>query len=174
MDLFDYTHILAITFAANNNRVTKEQLRLAEKIAKLIQHKDSLTLDPDKIIKNYSGYSLLDNETKLLSKGLNYAISPSRLNYADYCLNFELLYRDIQSIESLPNRNKDFLHSKLKDIALLSFRDYHNRPHKPVNRSSNEFNALKNLADKKNIIIQKVDKGNCIVIFDKDSLSPQC
>ena len=60
------------------------------------------------------------------------------------------------------------MHSKLKDIALTSFRNYPNGTNKPDNLSSNEFTALKNLANNNNLVIQKADKGNCIVILDKD------
>ena len=167
----DYIHVLSITFAATNSRLEQEQARLDKKVSILLEYKDvmNVDLDAEKIIKNYSKYVLTEPEKKVLSKGLNFAVLPSRLNYADYCLNFELFYRDICQIDAVNNRNRDFLHSKLKDIALTSFREYHSSTNVPKNLTKAEFNAMKKLANNNDLIIQKADKGNCIVIINKNT-----
>ena len=159
------------SFASNYTRAQKEQARLDRKISLLIEEKvkNSMNLDTEKIIKNYSNYNLTDPEKNLLSKGLNFAVLPSRLNYADYCLNFELFYRQICQIDTLNNRNKDFLHTKIKDLALSSFREYHQNSNVPGNLSKSEFNALKKLSNNNDLIVQKADKGNCVVIINKDA-----
>ena len=53
--------------------------------------------DADKVIFNFSSHALTDHEKSILSEGLNFAIPPKDINYADYLLLFELLYRDINS-----------------------------------------------------------------------------
>ena len=53
--------------------------------------------DADKVIFNFSSHVLTDHEKSLLRKGLSFAILPNDINYADYLLPFELLYRDINS-----------------------------------------------------------------------------
>ena len=52
--------------------------------------------DADKVIFNFSSHVLTDHEKSVLSKGLNFAIPPKDINYADYLLPFELLYRYIK------------------------------------------------------------------------------
>ena len=56
--------------------------------------------------------------------------------------------------------------TKIKNIALSSFRIYNNNV--PQHLSKGEFDALKNLSQNKQIVIQKSDKGNSIVIVDRD------
>ena len=55
--------------------------------------------DPDKVIFNFSGHVLDTTEKSSLSRGLNFAI-PKNINYADFMLTFELLYRDMDSLSS--------------------------------------------------------------------------
>ena len=105
----------------------------------------------------------------MLSKGLNFSILPNKLHYADYCLNFELLYRDIRNMDLNDKNKQDFIKTKLKDVALTSFYNYNNDNVKPNNLTKEEFEALQILSKKHNIIVQKSDKGNAIVIIDRDS-----
>ena len=51
-------------------------------------------------VESISGHVLKTTEKSLLSKGLNFAIPPKHINYADYMLLFELLYRDVDSLEA--------------------------------------------------------------------------
>ena len=44
-------------------------------------------------------YVLNTTEKSLLSEGLNFAIPPKNINYADCMIPFELLYRDVDSLE---------------------------------------------------------------------------
>ena len=62
--------------------------------------------------------------------------------------------------------NLDFVKTKVKDAALTSFRNYN--VNLPVNLSDEEFKALQNLSKNTNLVIQKPDKGNSVVILDKD------
>ena len=63
-------------------------------------HNSVKSHDPDKVIFNFSGHVLDNTEKSSLSKGLNFAIPPKNLNYADFMLTFELLYRDMDSLSS--------------------------------------------------------------------------
>ena len=54
--------------------------------------------NPDKIIINHSSYQLSDVEKTILAKGLNFALPPKKLNYADYLTPYELLFRDIKKL----------------------------------------------------------------------------
>ena len=58
------------------------------------------------------------SEKTLLCKGLQFAIKPKMIDYADILLQFELLYRDTPDFD-LSSENRDFLKNKLKDICTL-------------------------------------------------------
>ena len=82
----------------------------------------------EKVIFNFSKYVLSDIEKKLLAKGLNFCLPPKQLKYADYLVHFELFYRDIRNLEILSNEDLDFVKTKTKKTASLSFRQY-NKTH---------------------------------------------
>ena len=47
--------------------------------------------DTDKVIFNYSYHVLIESDKFLICKGLNLAVLPKTLEFADYLLPFELL-----------------------------------------------------------------------------------
>ena len=116
---------------------------------------------PRKIIFNYNSYILSKAEKSLLVKGFNFSIPPIKLNYAHYLVNFALFYRDLCKVQVLSTENIDFIKTKTKDIALSFFHIYNNNV--PQHLSKGEFNALN-----KQIVIQKSDKGNSIVVVDRN------
>ena len=75
---------------------------------------------------------------------------------------FELLYRSTVTTEE-----KDRFKTKLKDIALSSFKLFSDNCKFENNLSAEEINSLKALMRNKDII-KKADKGNTVVITDKD------
>ena len=105
--------------------------------------------DPNQVRIYYSLYQLNDVEKLFLGKGLNFALPPKILNCADYLLPFEMVYRDIKTM--------DIISSDL-DIIKVALKEYAYSFLKELNLSRNEYNALKNLPSLKNIIIQKSDK----------------
>jgi len=62
--------------------------------------------------------------------------------------------------------NGDFVKTKIKDAALSSFRFYN--ANVPQNLSDEELEALEKLSKNNNLIVQKADKGNSVVLVDKD------
>ena len=79
-------------------------------------HESVTSHDPDKVIFNFSNHVLSTTEKSLLSKGLNFAIPAKNINYADFMLPFELLCRDVDSLE-VSNLDKEFIKSRLRDSA---------------------------------------------------------
>ena len=107
----------------------------------------------------------MKSEKSLLCKGLNFAIPPDKLEYPDYLLLFALLYHDITDLD-LPNEKINFLKAKTKDCALSPFKLYNEKDAvSSLNRK--EIFALKKLSKNKDLIIQKSDQGNSIVLIDK-------
>ena len=121
--------------------------------------------NPEKVIFNFSKYVLSNCEKSLLTKGLNFSIPCKKLDYADYLVQLELFFRDIRNLDILSNEDLDFVKAKTKEAALSSYRSYNNNV--PQNLSKEEFTALQNLSKNKDLIIQKSDKGNSVVIVQR-------
>ena len=120
--------------------------------------------DPDKIIINHASYQLSDIEKTVLAKGLNFALPPKKLDYADYLTPFELLFRDIKEL-SVDDSILERVKVDMKKICLSSFENFKFKDE--LNITPDELKALKDLSSRKDIIIQKADKGNSIVILNK-------
>ena len=88
---------------------------------------------------------------------------PKKLNYADYLTPYELLFRDIKELshdDSILERAK----VNMKKICLSSFENFKFKDE--LNIDTDELKALKDLSSRKDIIIQKADKGNSVVILN--------
>ena len=72
------------------------------------------------------------------------------------------VYRDIKAMD-VPSSDLDIIKVALKEYAYGSFKKYDFL--KELNLSRDEYNALKNLLSLKNVIIQKSDKGNSVVLI---------
>ncbi|XP_057302827.1 uncharacterized protein LOC130636990 [Hydractinia symbiolongicarpus] len=81
-------------------------------------------------------------------------------------VSFEKLYRNVKSME-MSSETRDLLKSRMKDWAISSFEIY-NSSKKPKNLSDEELEALFSLANNLDLVIQKSDKGNSVVLVDKD------
>ena len=71
-------------------------------------------------------------------------------------------------VVSMTTEEKDRFKTKLKDIALSSFKLFSDNCKFESNLSAEEINSLKALMRNKDIIIQKANKGNTVVITDKN------
>ena len=78
---------------------------------------------------------------------------------------FELLYRRTLDL-SMTSEERDCFKTKLKDIALSSFKLFNGNCKFENNLPAEEVNLLKVLMGNKNII-PEVDEGNIIVITDQ-------
>ena len=80
--------------------------------------------DADKVIFNFSSQVLTDHKKSLLSKGLNFAIPPKGINYADYLSPFKLFVtiRDINSIR-ISNFDLYCTKARLRDSVFSSYKD---------------------------------------------------
>ena len=120
--------------------------------------------DPDKVIANYSFYNLSDNEKKLLAKGLNFVVPPRKLNYADYLAPYGLLFRDVKNL-SVEDNILERIKVDLKKICFASLDRY--KFEDKINLTKEEMQVLRDLSSREDIIIQKQDKGNSVVILNK-------
>ena len=106
--------------------------------------------------------------TLKLCKGLNFSVKPKSIEYSEFLLPFELLFRDVKQVnlhsEYLPLRK-----ARLLDTALSSYESFFRDQSPSENLTASEFKTLRHLSENKNIVIQKADKGNTIVLLDKIS-----
>ena len=102
-------------------------------------------------------------------KGLNYALSPKNLKYEDYLLNFELLFHSVNGDNYSKDGKMDNFKFELRNTAYSSFKFYNRKKKKLDNITADEHKALNQLLSLENIIIQKADKGNVIVLLDKST-----
>ena len=166
MSFIDYVHVITNFLVSNDKNIYKTHKNQDKKLHNLFlnnSYYNSVTShNPDKVIFNFSSHVLNTTEKSLLSKGLNFVIPPMNINYTDYMIPFELLYRDVDSLE-VSNLDKEFIKSRLRDSAFSSYKDtsktFENLP-------KTEFDALKILLKNKDII-QKADKGNTVVILNR-------
>ena len=168
MSFIDYVHVVTKFWVSNDKNIYKIRQNQGKKLHNLFRnnsyHNSITSHDPDKVIFNFSGHVLNTTEKSLLSKGLNFVIPPKNINYADYMLPFELLYRDVDFLE-VANLDKEFIKSRLRDSAFSSYKDAGKTFEKNLPKA--EFDALKILLKNKDIIVQKADKGNTVVILNR-------
>ena len=99
-----------------------------------------------------------DSEKRLLCKGLRFALPPKKIDYADFLAQFELLYRDTLEF-NLPSEKCDFLKNKLKDVCFSTLNSY-NFDKVNTNLTESECKSSKETIQRKDLAIQKADKGN--------------
>ena len=100
---------------------------------------ESVLHDPDKVIYNYSSHNQLKWKN-VLSKDLQVALTPKRLEYADYMLPFELLFREIKT-NDLTTLQSSSIKFRLLDTAFTSY-NFFERKRSVSNLSEAEVNAL--------------------------------
>ena len=165
VSLFDFTYLSCLFLAWITRKLVEIKQVHSKKLHVLGKDNSIGAHDPDKVIFNYSSYKLSDIEKKVLVRGLNFALPPVKLNYADYLTPFELLFRDVAKLPVFDNI-LERLKVEIKREAFLSYDNY--RFWDEVNISKEEHVALKGLSTNNNLIIQKSDKGNSVVLLNRN------
>ena len=164
VSIFDFAHVSCLFLVGNDSKLSKVREVHKKKLHNLGLENRYECHDPDKVIFNYSSYKLSDLEKRLLAKGLNYALPPIKLNYGDYMTPFELFYREIRKLP-IEDHELEKLKTEIKKEAYSSFDNYNFWNELNINKE--EYLALKGLSSNKNIILQKADKGNSVVLVNK-------
>ena len=145
LNIVDYSHILSCLLQTNNKFIESHKEIQDKKLHKLLERSKAFNNDPKKVIHNFSSYKLSKREEDILVKGLNFSIPPKNLNYADYCVNFEMLFRNVRLDSNLKTDTLEFVRTRIKDVALSSFREFTTAKIKDSNLSSEEHLCLKKL-----------------------------
>src|SRR5215469_1490602 len=125
-------------------------------------------LNPDKVVFNFSNYNLSQREKFLLSLGLNFNLPNFKPSFNKFFISFELLVRKLQTLTQVENRNFEETRKRIQGLA-------HNL-YNEVSRTSCSFpffkkddrDLLKSLGRRKDLVILKPDKGNGVVLLNKN------
>ena len=161
----DFAHISAI-FLSSNDNLLKPFDSIQEKKFSKVPTECKPKQDAEKVMFNFSDVSVTEAEKSLLVRGLSFSLPPKKLSYSDYLVNFELIYRSIENLKILSGDNLDYIKTKIKYLALKSFRKYN--PNIPQHLSNEEFEATKNLSANSNLIIQNAHKGKSVALVKKN------
>ena len=122
--------------------------------------------ETDRVCYTFSDFKLTESEKSILCEGLKINIPPNTLEYANFMLLFELLFRHIKSNNiSIPQTKTVKL--KILDAAFSSFDSCTNKIKSDL--SKEELKALHDLRKSKHLVIQKADEGNAVVITEKNA-----
>ena len=113
-----------ITKNRSNDNLLKASDSIQQQKFNKIRTENKLKQVPEKEIFGFRKVSPIEVEKLLLVKGLSSSLPPKQLNYSGYLINFELFYRSIDDLKSLYGDNLDFIKTRIKDVALMSFRNY--------------------------------------------------
>ena len=117
----------------------------------------------DEVVTNLSTCKLSEDELELLKHGLDIALQPRSVNKTDVFASFEMLHRvltkEVKNKEVRPE-----LKTKISHLARNHYDTY-----KPSQASLKKHGILKKLRRNEGIIIVKPDKGNGVIILDRNT-----
>ena len=170
--VLDISYICSLFLVANDKSILRHDNIHKRKLQNLLKISSnnifSDSHNPDKVIFNFSSHKLTDDEKNVLCKGLNFSVNPASIEYSEILLPFQLLFREIKH-EDLCNEDMSVIKARLLDTALTSYQNFSRDREPSENLTSSEFKALQHLSKNKDIVIQKADKGNTVVILGKCS-----
>ena len=118
MSYIDYVHVCNTFLVSNSKNISKvnetQDNKLYNLVLRNMGNNSDIFQDPDKVIFNFPSYNLSDHEELVLSKGLRFAIPPKSIEYSEFLVPFEVLFRDINSLD-ISNLNKECVKSRLRD-----------------------------------------------------------
>ena len=119
----DHAHIFTKLLVSNVKNISTFHKKQGKKLHNLFfsYHNSVIFPDPDKVIFNFPNHALNTTEKFLSSKAFHFVISLTNINYLDFILPFELLYRDVDSLY-ISDMDIEFTKSRLKDSAFSSYK----------------------------------------------------
>ena len=111
INLLDYNHVCNHFLVKNEKSLRSHQKVLSKKLFAFTKSINKVGCDPKTVTFSFSKYNLTKQEESLLSKGLQFSLLPTEIEYADFILPFELIYRDI-ILEQVQSENLNVLKNK--------------------------------------------------------------
>uniref|UniRef100_A0A5S6R594 Reverse transcriptase domain-containing protein n=1 Tax=Trichuris muris TaxID=70415 RepID=A0A5S6R594_TRIMR len=152
-------------------RTRTERERLERKLNRLIcsqsweffrkerssNRRDSNNPDLKRVVVNLSSKTLSLEEEKVLAKGLNFVPTPTRIEYLDL----------ISKLENGINKDDRLTGDTFRSLLACYITRHKYRPIMNLTREENRI--IKVLREKEDILITRADKGNVVVILDKET-----
>ena len=170
LSCLDFSYIYSLFLVASDKSILHHDNIQKRKFKNHLEVllKEVINDNPNKVIFNFYSYELNDVEKSVLGKGLNFSVKPKSIEYSEFLLPFELLFRDLKQ-ENLCSEDFSLIKARLLDTALSSYESFSRDQILSENLTDSEFKALWHLSKNKNIVIQKADKGNTIMNLYKTS-----
>ena len=111
MSYIDYVHVCNTFLVSINKNIPQVKETQDKKLCNLLRNMGNIfdaCQDPDTLWS----YNLSDHEKIVPSKGLSFAIPPKTIEYSEFLVSFEMLFRDINSLE-VSNLNIECVKSRL-------------------------------------------------------------
>ena len=157
--------------SALKKNVTKRLEKAAETHSKKLKHltkNKTLPFSHNETVINLSSHQLKQEELDILKNGLTFSIKPPRLNASDILTTFEQIHYAMKAKLKKPED-----HARLK-IELAYIAQTYVSSYRPTKRDIKRYNIIRNIKNNKNIIISRPDKGNGVVILDRQSYLESC
>ena len=103
--------------------------------------------DPNKVVFNFSSYKLSEVEKSILCKGVNFSVKPKSIEYSEFLLPFELLFRYVKK-ENSSSEDLSLTKARLLETALSSYESFSCDQSPSENLRTFEFKALRHLSKK--------------------------
>ena len=93
----DFIHLKNVSDRENAKKLTQHQHLQDRKLFRLCAKQNkSCSFNPDAVVFNFSKRFVTDKEKEILSKGLNFAIPPTKLNLCGFLTPFEKFYNSLK------------------------------------------------------------------------------
>ena len=163
----DYHYLISFITKIIHKTIVNVKRNHEKKLLNLGVNNSLKSLEPSKVIFNYSSRLLTPKEESLLAFGLNFKLPNFKIDYFKYFLAFENLYQLLKKHDAYHEDQHPPLSSTLQSIAFRSF--YNFKPYKVFSPifSKSDINILRNLSKDESLVICRPDKGLGIVILDK-------
>ena len=116
MSYIDYLHVSKKFLVSNNTNTSKLKETQDKKLCTLLLRNMGKYFDAcqdlGKVVFNFSSYNLNDHETSVLGNGLNFAIPLKAIQYSQFLLPFEMLFRENTNLY-IGNFNKECVKCRL-------------------------------------------------------------
>ena len=121
-------------------------------------------VSPKDVIFNYSNYTLSKKEEFLLSLGLDFCLPNFKPSFSKFFLPFELFFNRLSHLPS--HIDLETARQSIQSIAHKAFSSYKVNNWFPFLKKQ-DFDILKKLSSKKDLVICRPDKGKGVVLLNR-------
>ena len=165
-----FNFLLIVRFFRLRTSKYSDQIKTVHKrkLSSLGADRDLSPCNPDKTVHNYSSVCLSNRAKILLAYGLEFCLPVFNINFINYFLHFEKLYHTVSKLDLPFNLNLHNLKLRLRGIAYKYFYNFKGYKIFSCIFSKKDIKELKVIAENKDIIVCRPDKGRGVVLLDRE------